>query len=523
MSAAQEATTRDSDEPVGLVLALDAIMPFDKDPRQSQNAEYARIKASIQAQGLDQPLVVTRPPGGNQYLIAAGGNTRLKILNELLRETGDAQFARVTCVVKPWRGESEVMLAHLRENDLRGGLTFLDKARAVCTVRQLLESEQGRITLTQSDLANQLRTRGYALSQASLSYMEYTVDILEPRLPQALRAGLAHREVIQIRTFETSARGLWNDRVSTDTSELFDEVFTALCRRYDGPDWDFVSLRQALEAEIAERLNQTVHAVRLALDARLAGVVEDALPKRGDEADEWPERVVRKPSEKAPPADTQEHRAVTVELNAQSEPNIDADPERTEAPTEPADEDDGVAQRRTSAEVVRPTDARFALPRTAPRGDVAALRAEIATVATSLASRHGLGALILPTEALGTGFLVVDVPEGSLLDQLDEAGLAQLSMIWWQLMALAEMTVAPIAYLLPHLSRKSVLYRALKAQDAGALFNSVWTLDPGQIGFRLWRTVGERDWSDLFTLMSCYRSLHQVAAAGNVELWGPTR
>lgn len=129
MATAMMAASPVEDEAIGRTIPLDEIVSFDNDPRQSPNSEYARIKASIRAQGLDQPLVVTRRPGADHYVIAAGGNTRLKILRELLQETGESQFAQVTCVIKPWRGESEVMLAHLRENDLRGDLSFIDKAR----------------------------------------------------------------------------------------------------------------------------------------------------------------------------------------------------------------------------------------------------------------------------------------------------------------------------------------------------------------------------------------------------------
>jgi hypothetical protein len=172
-----------------------------------------------------------------------------------------------------------------------------------------------------------------------------------------------------------------------------------------------------------------------------------------------------------------------------------------------------------------PNDTRFepiADPRVLVAADLPLLRAELARLATALASRHGLRDLIVPLAEHGTGFLVIDVPELGLLELLDESALAQLSMIWWQLIALAEMTVAPITCLLPHLAPTSVLYRALRDQDAGVLFNAVWTLDPGQIGFRLWRTLNEEDWSDLLSLMRLYRQLHHVATTTNVALWQVT-
>ncbi|HAD07911.1 MAG TPA: chromosome partitioning protein ParB, partial [Porticoccaceae bacterium] len=65
---------------------------YSRNPRRQQNPEYDRIKASIQAEGLDQPLVLSQEPGAADYVLHSGGNTRLRILKELLDETGDERF-----------------------------------------------------------------------------------------------------------------------------------------------------------------------------------------------------------------------------------------------------------------------------------------------------------------------------------------------------------------------------------------------------------------------------------------------
>jgi ParB family protein of integrating conjugative element (PFGI_1 class) len=507
MSRARKALSVVGEAPAAFVLALDEIVPFDKDPRQAPNSEYPRIKDSVRAQGIDQPLVVTRRPGAAHYVIAAGGNTRLKILRELFQETNEPRFAHVTCVYKPWRGEADIVLAHLRENDLRGGLIFLDKARAVREARQLIETEEGTIGLTLTDLTEILRDRGYALSRTSLSHMDYVVDVLDARLPLALRGGLAHREVIKVRALERAASALWADRVPAG-NESFDEIFTVLCRRYDGPDWDLLSLRQAIEAEIADRLNQTVHAIRLALDARLSGVVETALPCRDEDDEWWPEPVERKPRSpiERPAAASQNLQPTAADDGARGSQTANGQGDEGGGPL--------LSQMTPSG-----TFAGFEPFEQSPTQTISELRVQAAGFASALASHHGLADLIIPTPETGTGFLLADVLAPELIEQLDEAGLGQVSMIWWQLAACAEMTVAPVACLLPHLDATSVLYRALRDADATLLFGAVWTVDPGQVGFRLWRTLSEQDWSDLLSLMSCYRSLHRLAAATNTPLW----
>ena len=53
------------------------------------------------------------------------------------------------------------------------------------------------------------------------------------------------------------------------------------------------------------------------------------------------------------------------------------------------------------------------------------------------------------------------------------------------------------------------------------LFASVWTLDPGHTGYRLWRRLDERNWQDLLGLMDAYRALHRASADSGEALWHP--
>ena len=66
-----------------------------------------------------------------------------------------------------------------------------------------------------------------------------------------------------------------------------------------------------------------------------------------------------------------------------------------------------------------------------------------------------------------------------------------------------------------------MLRRALEEQDAGLLFASVWTLDPGHMGYRLWRRLDARNWKDLVDLMDDLSGAPSTAVAGNEDLWEP--
>jgi len=151
--------------------------------------------------------------------------------------------------------------------------------------------------------------------------------------------------------------------------------------------------------------------------------------------------------------------------------------------------------------------------------DLKSLRARAWTLAARIAQRNGLGDLIQPLSGNGLGFILRDVPDPALVEQLAEDDLAQVSMVWWQLAACAEITVASVEHIVPLLERESVLRQALEERDADHLFDAVWTLDPGHTGYRLWRQLDARGWQDLLDLMDTYRALHATAAEAGISLW----
>ncbi|HUS96302.1 MAG TPA: ParB family protein, partial [Hyphomicrobiaceae bacterium] len=253
-----------------IVLDVSRINSYERNPRRSDNPEYDRIKSSIRNNGLDQPLVITQRPQAKDYIVRAGGNTRLKILKELYAETADPSFAHVPCVLTAWRCESEVLVAHLRENDLRGNLTFIDKARAVYEARQFIEQESGAEDITNKDLAIKLREIGYGIGESLICQMSYAVGVLLPLMPKALQSGMGSHQVVRIRALERAAKNLWEKRCA-DGDTTFDEVFAALCRRYDGAEWDTNALQSAIENEIAEESETSLHTIRVDLDAQIKG------------------------------------------------------------------------------------------------------------------------------------------------------------------------------------------------------------------------------------------------------------
>ena len=529
MSAIRPGPVGAIDAPTAMEVEVTRIRAYDRNPRRSENPEYDRIKASIRADGMDQPLVITSRPGKTDYMVHAGGNTRLRILQELYEETGDEAFYRVHCLYRPWNHESDVLLAHLRENDLRSGLNFIDKARAVFETKQLLETEMGIDDISQRRLETMLRDRGYSLSHGLISQMGYAVHTLLPVIPQALQSGLGRPQVERIRALDRAARLIWKRRDIGDDA-AFAAVFAALCQRYDGPDWDLDLLRSAIETEIAEALEVSIHTIRVEVDTHLAGHDINIPMPEGEEDDSIPVSD-ESSSSKASPVKAQGVAGIHITNSSPADTSdavshdhqtaIAAQPPRPLAHSGPPDPPENPLDpppEPVDGSLESPA-VRFSTTGETGSTDLKSLRARAWTLAARLAQRNGIGDLVAPLSGKGLGFILRDVPDSSLADQLDTDTLGQVSMLWWHLAACAEMTVAPLEAVVATLADGSILRQALENQDAGLLFNSVWTLDPGHTGYRLWRNLGKQDWQDLLNLMDTYRHIHRVAEDSHTVLW----
>lgn len=471
-----------------LLMPLSALQPYEHNPRQGSNTEYQRIKASIRSQGLDQPLVVTRRPGEMFYVPLVGGNTRLKILQELYQETEEERFGTVSCVYRPWTEESHVLLAHLRENELRGSLIFIDRALAVLSLKALLESElpEGDITLRR--LARIMTHRGLSISHGMISKMMYAVERLLPLMPQALNAGLGRPQLEKIHALDNAFLALWQRHALGPDTECAD-TFAALCRRYDSPDWNLQLLRTALENEITEAAEVSLQSVRILLEGLLSG--------RGAR------EVDPEPPEAAPRA------TPTAEARQETPPAPKPVSSPKPVPAQP------VAAQPVAAQPV-------AQDTPVPSKDddpLVALRERAFTLASRLAQHYGLTQLIVPLPEHGLGFMLTDIPSRELRDTLDPALLNEVACVWWHLAACADLTAAPMEQVAPHLESDSVLQTAVLQRDASGVLAALVTPDPGQWGAQLWRALSGPDWRDLLELMSTYRAIHDTADRTGTAVW----
>ncbi|WP_455363837.1 ParB family protein [Rhizobium subbaraonis] len=246
-----------------MVVTLDDLRPYEFDPRITRNPLYDDIKVSIRERGLDAPPPITRRPGADNYIIRNGGNTRLSILRELWTETKDERFFRISCLFRPWpeRGDIVALTGHLAENELHGGLSFIERALGVEKARELYEQQDGK-PLSQSELARRLKADGYPVLQPHISRMQEAIQHLLPAIPTVLYGGLGRPQVEQLTSLRRAATRIWESRGSKAHAGMdFAAVFQDVLATFDGSAGSFSVQRvqDELIGQMADLLGEKYH------------------------------------------------------------------------------------------------------------------------------------------------------------------------------------------------------------------------------------------------------------------------
>lgn len=491
--------TPESTGPRLVCIESDQISLYDRNPRTTRNPEYERIKRSIVDHGLEQPLIVTRRPGEKGYMVKAGGNTRLQILKDLYATSGDPSYAMVTCIEVGWEDESDVLVGHLRENSLRGSLTFIDKAAAIYAFAQMLAETRDGSMPTIRDLQTALLDQGYPISSTMLSYMRYAAKFLMPAIPVALSDGLGWHAIRKIRKLHRAGSQLWT-RYGIGSDDEFDDVFSELCRRHDGPDWQSEPLLRAIANEIAEAADVNVQTIRMMIDASQVD--------GGNLAESYAQ-------------DASEKEADVVACQSQGQTNTRECGESTasEAP-EPGSlsvdidlDDQNELSKSIESQRGRHDDQNPFLD----------LRRRAFGLADSLARRFGLADLVVPLPDCGNGFLIVDVPSQSLLDGADCHSRAAIGTMWWQLIAFSEVACAPPSIIEELLPRDSALRQILQDQEVELLFDRVEIIEAAYIAEQFWARLAKQDWQDWLYLAHTHRDLRAKVVELEQPLWAQAR
>lgn len=222
-----------------MVLTIEQLAPNPDNPRTSRNPRYDEIKASIKARGLDTVPKVTRDPDGdpNKYIFSDGGNTRYQILTELWHETGEERFFRIHVLVKPWPGRLQCVIGHLAENEVRGDLSFIEKARGIHKARIIYEEQLDK-PVSMRELSKLLTEQGLPIDASSISRMESALTHLYPWIPDLLESGLGAPQIRLLLALRQDAEKVWDQfcLLSERSDKCFTDVFGECCRKFNSPE-----------------------------------------------------------------------------------------------------------------------------------------------------------------------------------------------------------------------------------------------------------------------------------------------
>ena len=217
-----------------------------------------------------QRIVVTKRPESDRFVLAQGGNTRLRCLRELYADTGDRKFATTLCEYRVWTSEEDLLIGHCIENELRGNLNWHERSHMICNLRVLIEEQHGK-EMTIRMFESVAGEKGFRVNRQNLHLYRYTIDRLDGILKTQLQKGLGRRPISTIYKIDQALRSIWTS--AGEPEEEYDKIFLAELKKLDGT---FQS--PALLTYVADAVSKKTDAVMIDIEHR----VNDYIRNSGD-------------------------------------------------------------------------------------------------------------------------------------------------------------------------------------------------------------------------------------------------
>ncbi len=473
-----------------MVVEIELIRPYDGNIRLVRNPRYDDIRHRIVTLGQEGELPITRRPGAEHFMIAKGGNTRWEIMHEAWVKDNDARFQKVNCRFYPWISESDVLAAHLSENEVRGENVFIEKALALQKLRRQWELESGE-TLGLREFERKLRNEaGLSYHRRDILRFRYAAEALYPLIPEALCGGLGPWQTDQIKKLETTYRNYWLKRhgtkdevgqvappVGQDDSHndeppapgqgsahdaAYAALFGEVLSRHDGPEMIIEEVRDTLEKEIAGALDLPLRTVRMDIDTILAGVEFDIAPEAPPLGADLRAGSAPAATDSPPPwmtGGTPGHAVAGSGASGGRTARAASIPVKEETGTvlPPAEEHPPAHAAASAVEQV------FDEPRRGP-SDLKSLRSRAYVLAWQLCQRHGMAGCLSPMPHRGMGF-VMDLPERPLLPSDDHTTGSLRYWVWCSLFGISgQISTARRVQSLPADSRLRALALGMAAE-----------------------------------------------------------
>ena len=459
-----------------LMLNIDNIETYDRNPRKSKNPKYEEIKAAIQAQGMKEVLSVTQRPGTTSqvYMCARGGNTTLQICKELFAETQDERFQIISCRYVAWSKESTTLIDTIVENEARGDIRFIDKARSTLEAKALLEEEEDT-ELSNYAFLKLLKAQGHKVSIRNLRRYIYIIEELYPYIPQVFDSGAGGSECDKIQKLHNAAINVYQAHTG-EGGDAFNQLFGGLLSEFNDEKVDYEALTQDICYEIAGGDATEANQIAWKLDAVLKG--DDDFNREYE----------------------------TLGLAEESK-------------EESLDDLQGASNEMggISPSVVKQTKRNTKKPADSKANRLKTNRAKMYALAATLSEHMGFGDLISPLSYVGTGYLVTEIIVVERLfpnlSNEDRPKIYQACSVWWLLLSYSEQ-VSQFEYAEKHFP-EGFLKQCLSNNDLDAIHQRVPDVSRSPQMFRfIDAELEDREFDLCVELRQCYREIIS-------DLWEP--
>ena len=508
-----------------LTIPISDLETYDKNPRRTQNPNFNQIKDSISKDGINQPLVVTQRPGSRKFIIYKGGNTRLKALQELYSETGDRKYRFVDCLFLPWTGfESDAIVGHLQENQMRKSLCFIDRAFGTKLAVEHLKQEFENDDLSLRDIREMLARKGYNTTISSISIMLYASDNVEPRLPREVCANIGRPQIQKLRSLEKAFQNVCDEfKVSKRSAAT---LFIDALESYEGFEWSHSSFRRSLESALSVAQSLSIQDIALRIDGYLH-ITETPLRHS-------PEAINREFA-KFDQIDWIDQRTILDQKPNVYSVNIEnelSDPHKNGASNDvddinqdPATDDpDSLSPIFSFASTSEKQSSGLEL-------ELEKLRQQCYQTAVKLAKRYEIyenedtkNKIVSNTGNWGIGFLITDYPTAASGTNLNRIGLRDA--LWWFLVEFCDLQWAtertrPIVAKLVGNSKLLQFVKSGNSKSLSLHAKGIMRFTYPHLSLHSYclRQLDEVTWNDVNQLGSLYRALHHLSRINGIQLF----
>ncbi|MBE0469793.1 MAG: ParB N-terminal domain-containing protein [Methyloprofundus sp.] len=513
-------------DPIGrtpMVVSVFDVMPYQHNPRKHTNESYQDIKDSIYKKGLEQPFLITRRPGDPKYTVKAGGNTRLQILQELYTETKEDRFLKTQLIFDPWVSETDTLISHLTENDLRGNLMLIDRAKAVTEAKALIEADV-QMELSVRSLSEALAERGYSINHVHIALLLYA-NRIAPYLREALDAGAGKPVISKIRKIENGFKKVCEKLALGISDEQMAQWFFDCLAAIDAEQVNI----DHLKSELKDRLHHEADVNFSVLDIYFYEAIEggqevDSIDSATESIDEpRPSKnsnvtPIMKPAESSSGFGDDDFNEVEDDgvLEVDLEPVDDSAKQTTVSATK-NQKDDVHSEPLSSQSEDGLSQPHKALDDNEPKFTIGELRAQAFELAESILAQSDLDDLVAPVSD-GYGWVLIGTPNLDI--EPDSERFHQAWSLWFTVFLLSGMTDRPSRHLiLSHIDPEDDLCKLLNEEFDELSENGQW-VSMAAINTDFWSgQAGSPAHTSALNVIAIHSKIRRSLLAAGKSIW----